>query len=138
MKAPGGVSIIAGIGTDIVDVCRIRQAWERTGEHFLERVFTPGEVRFCRSFADPWPHLAARFAGKESVIKAIGVPLDPRDIEIVRHGQGPKVLLRGAAASQARRLGISEIKISLSHTRDLGLACAAAILASLPSPPISS
>ncbi len=127
MRAPGGVSIITGIGTDIVDVHRIRRAWERTGEHFLTRVFTPDEIRFCRSFADPWPHLAARFAGKESVIKAVGIPLDPREIEIVRRVQGPKVVLRGAAASEAARLGIAEVKVSLSHTRDLAVACAAAI-----------
>jgi holo-[acyl-carrier protein] synthase len=127
MKCPGGVSIIAGIGTDIVDVHRIRRAWERTGEHFLERVFTPEEIRYCRSFADPWPHLAARFAGKESVIKALGTPIDPRDIEISRHGEAPTVVLRGAAASHATRLGIEEVKVSLSHTRDLAVACAAAI-----------
>ena len=107
---------------------RVKQAWRRTGEHFLERVFTPEELRFCRSFADPWPHLAARFAGKESVIKAIGVPLDPLDVEIVREGQRPGVLLKGMAAQRASEMGIRGVKISISHTHELAIAHAVALV----------
>jgi len=63
--------MICGIGTDIVDVGRIRKAVERWGDRFLKRVFTEAEVVYCLAKANPYPHLAARFAAKEAVMKAL-------------------------------------------------------------------
>ncbi len=120
------MTIILGIGTDIVEIRRVRKAWERTGDHFLERVFTPRELDYCRRFSDPWPHLAARFAAKESVIKAFGSSVEPLEIEIVRDSKGPpRVVLHGSAELAMKDMGIMEIKLSISHSG--GLASAQAI-----------
>ena len=61
---------IVGVGTDIVDVQRVRAMAERYGERFLRRVFCDEEMAYCQQFADPFPHLAARWAAKEAVAKA--------------------------------------------------------------------
>ena len=120
--------LIVGIGTDIVEIGRLRRGWERTGERFLRKVFTQEELSYCRSFHDPWPHLAARFAAKESVMKALGFHADPLDIEILRRGTGaPRVALRGSARSRAHKRGVGELKVSLSHTSRLAIAQAVAV-----------
>lgn len=62
--------MILGIGTDIVEIGRIKDAVERWGEHFLKKIFTDNEIAYCNEKKDPYPHLAARFAAKEAVIKA--------------------------------------------------------------------
>ena len=64
--------MIVGIGVDIVEVRRLRQALARQGERFLRRVYTPEEQEFCRRRQDPAPFLAVRFAAKEALFKAIG------------------------------------------------------------------
>ncbi len=63
--------MICGVGTDIVEVARMKRAFERWGEHFLRRLFTAGEIGYCFGRRDPFPHLAGRFAGKEAMIKAL-------------------------------------------------------------------
>lgn len=111
------------IGVDIIEVGRLRQALQRWGERFLQRVYTEGELQACQSRL---PELAARFAAKEAVMKALGTG---------RHGVGwlevevvsgprvrPHVLLRGRAVGRAQELGVAEIGVSLSHTREWGLA----------------
>ena len=83
--------MVLGIGTDIIEIARIRDALDRHGERFLNRIFLPDEVAYCRTFQDPVPSLAARFAAKEAVVKALGTgfgeEMEFHDIEIVR---GPK------------------------------------------------
>jgi holo-[acyl-carrier protein] synthase len=121
--ASGALVIIIGTGTDIIGVGRLKEAWGRTGDHFLDRVFTPGEREYCRRFKDPWPHLAARFAAKESVIKALGVSIDPRDVEVLSGSSGqPRIVLRGRASELGRERGVLELKASLSHTKELAIA----------------
>ena len=66
------MSRIAGLGMDLADMERVRQALRKNGEAFALRICTPDEWAYCRKHADPVPHLAARFAAKEAVAKALG------------------------------------------------------------------
>src|SRR5690606_20134432 len=83
---PGGVVI--GVGTDIIEVERIKSACERHGDRFLKRVYTEGERAYCMQMKNPYPHLAARFAAKEAVSKAfttgIGEELAWTSIEVIK------------------------------------------------------
>jgi holo-[acyl-carrier protein] synthase len=110
-------------GIDIIEVERVQVAIERWGQRFLNRVWTEHEQRICRG---RFPELAARFAGKEAVSKALGtgiVGLVWREIEILQDRRGkPLVFLHGAAHERADALGFSNLAISLSHTK--ALACA--------------
>jgi holo-[acyl-carrier protein] synthase len=72
---PGGV--LVGLGSDLVDVDRIRGVWDRQGERFLERVFTAEERQYCLGMKFPHKHLAARFAAKEAVCKAFSTGIGP-------------------------------------------------------------
>ncbi len=120
--------MILGIGTDVVAVARMKAAFERTGRRFLDKVFTEAELEYCWSRPDPWPHMAARFAAKEAVIKALGLGLDPHEIEIYHQEDGcPAVTLHGSAIDATARYGTLDLKVSLSHTSDLALACALAL-----------
>jgi len=125
---PGVGDLILGTGIDIVKISRIRKAWKRTGQHFLDRIFTVDELEYCRQFPDPWPHLGSRFAAKESVIKAIGFAVDPLEIEIRRTGIGPpEVVLSDRARSEAEESGVERVIVSMSHTGDLAIAQAIAL-----------
>ncbi|MCA9321149.1 MAG: holo-ACP synthase, partial [Planctomycetes bacterium] len=115
---------VKGLGTDIVEVERVRRAIERQGQRFLDRVFTEAEVAYCRQSRHPWPHFAVRFAAKEAVLKVFGTGwgqgLGFRDIEVLRDADGrPSIRLHGAAADLARSRGFDDLIVSLSHTRQL-------------------
>jgi len=121
--------MIKGIGTDLVDVCRIRKAEKKWGEGFIKRVFTENELSYCNLKNNPYPHLAGRFAAKEAVMKALGFGwpnISYRDIEITNHSGLPKVILRGRAKEIAKRGNISKILISISHIDDKASAFAIA------------
>jgi holo-[acyl-carrier protein] synthase len=111
------------VGVDIVEVPRIARVVERWGERFLHRIYTPQEVAFARGQA---PSLAARFAAKEAVMKALGTGargVSWKEIEVVRgRRQAPTLRLTGRALAQAQRLGITRFTLSLSHTKDLAIA----------------
>ena len=113
------------IGIDIVEIARIKQAIARWGEAFLRRVYTDQELKLYRSSPQS---LAARFAGKEAVVKLFGARktgIKWRDIEILsRPGGQPFVNLYGRAKSEAGELGIKEINISLSHSKEYAVAAA--------------
>ncbi len=114
---------------------RIRRAMERTGDHFLSSVFTEAERSYCKRFSDPCPHLAARFAAKESVMKCMGSFIRPLEIEITNEACGrPAVLLHGSAGQIARSKGIQRIMISLSHSGGLAIAQAVALSDATRSP----
>ena len=123
---------IFGIGIDVVEVERIAAAIERHGEPFLAKLFTAEERAYCDSHKKPALHYAARFAAKEAVSKAFGTGIGGQvgwlDLEITRDPSGaPKLALQGAAADFARQNGITEIQISLTHTREYAAANAIAI-----------
>jgi holo-[acyl-carrier protein] synthase len=125
---PGGR--VAGIGIDAVDIIRFRRVIGRRPA-LVERVFTDGERADSESRGDPAQHLAARFAAKEAVMKALGTGLGGfalRDVEVVRTegpgaGRGAPVLrlTEGAAALAAAR-GVARWHVSLTHTDELAFA----------------
>ncbi|RJX23099.1 MAG: holo-[acyl-carrier-protein] synthase [Ammonifex sp.] len=121
--------MLAGIGTDIVDVGRIRRALERWGERFLKRVYTPAEQACCGTKTGVFFYLAGRFAAKEAVLKALGVGRDGvgfNEVEILNDTSGrPLVVLKGRAAAVAQSQGISRVLLSISH--DAGSAVAFAV-----------
>jgi holo-[acyl-carrier protein] synthase len=112
----------AGIGLDVIEVGRVERALERH-PRLAERLFTPGELAYARQRARPGRHLAARFAAKEAVTKALGERgLRPSEIEVEAR-QPPSVRLSGSAASAARERGL-EVSISLTHSRETAAAVA--------------
>ncbi len=122
---------VVGHGIDLVEVARIAGMIDRHGERFLERVFTPGERAYAgRSVKRSAEHLAARFAAKEAVLKAIGTGwrsgIAWTDVEVVREPSGaPGVRVSGVAAEIAAALGATRWMLSLTHAG--GFAAASAI-----------
>ena len=110
-------------GVDIIEVGRIRRVAETYGRRFLKRIYTDGEVAYCRGRA---PQLATRYAAKEAVMKALGTGVRGvrwRDIEVVRRrGQAPTIKLYGTALARAERLGIDHLALSLSHSEEYAVA----------------
>ncbi|HEX9531352.1 MAG TPA: holo-ACP synthase [bacterium] len=122
---------VRGVGIDIVEVRRIEQALDRWGDAFVTRLFTVAEDERARPPHARGIRLAARFAAKEAVMKALGLgwrAMAWREIEILNDPLGkPTVTLRGGAKRAAERQGIAVVLISLSHTRDLAFASAVAV-----------
>lgn len=119
-ESPSASGAVIGVGVDIIEIERVRRAAERGGDRFLRRVFSSTEALYCRSRRDPARHLAARFAAKESVIKALRVPPGLgwlwRDIEVSDGGGPPSLRLTGRALERARTLGVSGSHLSMSHS----------------------
>ena len=115
---------IIGVGIDVVDLDRFAASLERTAG-LRERLFTPAEA------TRPVASLAARFAAKEAVAKALGAPvgLAWHDAEVVSEDSGRPVLtLRGTVRARADELGVTSVHLSLSH--DAGIASAVVVLES--------
>jgi holo-[acyl-carrier protein] synthase len=111
---------MAAVGVDLIEIERVERALERR-PRLAERLFTAEELTYSRARARPGRHLAARFAAKEAVIKALGTPgIAPSQIEIVP-GPPPTARLTGAAAEAA---GNRDVSISLTHSRDNAAAVA--------------
>ncbi|MCS7002106.1 MAG: holo-ACP synthase [Dehalococcoidia bacterium] len=106
------------VGVDLVAIDRIARLMERFGDRFLRRVYTASEIAYCAGRA---PSLAARFAAKEAMSKALGVGVGQvafREIEVVADREGrPTVRLAGNAQRRAEALQVTEWAISLSHER---------------------
>jgi len=120
---------IIGTGIDIVEIARFRKILAGAGERFLTRVFTMEEQRFCFTQKDPAPHLAARFAAKEAVLKALGTGwtrgITWLDVEVLRQKQSaPVIILRGAAQEIALSKGVEKVHLSLTHTDNWAAATA--------------
>ena len=111
------------VGIDAIEIARIRTALERHPERFLRRVYTPAEAAYCRGRV---PELAARFAAKEAISKALGTGLRGivwREMEILPDRRGkPLVYLHGRARRRAEELGLTHFAVSLTHARELALA----------------
>ena len=119
---------IRGIGVDVVKVDRLSQSLERFGARMENRLFTPGELEYCRRHKDPLPHLAARFAAKEAFFKAIGTGLSGgvgwKHAEVLQPGgQQPKLLYHDAALSRFTALGCTSTHLSLTHDGGFAVAC---------------
>ncbi|MFL6239916.1 MAG: holo-ACP synthase [Actinomycetes bacterium] len=110
--------MIVGVGVDVVDVARFEQSLTRTPT-LRRRLFTDAEQLF------PMPSLAARFAAKEAVAKALSAPkaLQWHDAEITRDDDGrPTLSVRGSVAAAADELGVRRWHVSLSHDGGLAIA----------------
>lgn len=123
--------MVIGTGIDIVAVKRIEETEARWGQRFLNRVFTDGELRYSFSHKSPHVHLAARFASKEAVMKALGTGhrngIIWKDIEIMNKDSGkPEIILHGKAKDLANSMGVRCIHVSIAH--DGGYAVAQVIL----------
>lgn len=116
---------IFGIGTDLIEIDRMRQALNRRGERLLWRLFTGREIGYCRAKRVPYPHYAARFAAKEAFFKALGSGwrggLRWNEVEVA-HAEGgkPTLVLTGTVQRWAEEKGVREgnIQVSLTHSRD--------------------
>ena len=119
-----------GIGTDVVEVDRFREAMARR-PGLAERVFREGERRYAEERTDPTERYAVRFAAKEAVMKALGVGLGAfafRDVEVVKGPSGaPSLRLTGRAADLAARRGVTSWHVSLTHSGLVAEAVAVAL-----------
>lgn len=120
-----------GLGVDIVDISRFRNILKRTPS-FERRMFSKSEIAYCEKMNDKVPHLAARFAAKEAVLKSLGCGFSSgigyKDIEVVLEKTNkPTVNLFGRAVEVAKSEGVENISISLSHTSNDAICCALAI-----------
>jgi len=118
---------VMGIGVDLVNIPRIRAVIDRWQEHFLRRVFTEGEIAYCRAHRDPVPHFAARFAAKEAGLKALGTGLRLgvrwRELEVRRaRGEAPVLVLSGRSEEIGRSRGGSRMLLALTHEGEYALA----------------
>ena len=117
---------ILGLGFDATDIPRVRATFERYGERFLRRIFTEGEVAYCKRRRDPVPSLAGRFAAKEATMKALGTGRSRgvlwRDIEVVRAGGPPQLRLHGGAARRAAAMNVRSSLLTITHSEALAMA----------------
>jgi len=111
------------LGVDIIEISRIERTIERFGRRFLNRVYTESELRVCR---DKPSRLASRFAAKEAVMKSLGTGtrgVGWQEIEIRHDSKGkPLVYLSGRARNRAEDLGLGELAVSLSDSREYAVA----------------
>ena len=126
--------MIIGIGTDIVEIERIREMIERHGDHFLNRCFTPNEIEYANRHRDSTVRFAGRWAAKEAVVKALGTGfvqgITFHDIEVVSlHTGQPTVQLSGKALQISQQLKIVEVKLTISHAREYATATAIGVSA---------
>jgi holo-[acyl-carrier protein] synthase len=119
---------ILGLGVDLADIERVGRLLEKY-HRFAERCFTDHERQYAFRFARPERRLAARFAGKEAVMKSLGTGwrrIRWQDIEITGGGK-PTVRMTGTAARRAQVLGVSEVLVTITHTDHSALVMAVAV-----------
>lgn len=121
-----GSAKVSAVGVDIIEIHRIEAALAKHGERFLKRVYTPLEAAVCRGRIN---ELAARFAAKEAVMKALGTGARGvawREIEVIPNRRGkPLVYLHGRARDRAEKIELEGLDISLTHDGDLAIAIVA-------------
>jgi holo-[acyl-carrier protein] synthase len=119
--------MIVGTGVDLCEVARLKAAMERHGERFKNRVFTAREIHYADSKANRYERFAARFAAKEAGMKALGTGwqggLGWRDLEVTNLPSGrPTLAFHGKAQEIAKKMGVRNISLSLTHTADQAMA----------------
>jgi holo-[acyl-carrier protein] synthase len=111
------------VGIDIIEIDRVADVIRRHGDRFLNRVYTPDEIAHCRGRVS---ELAARFAAKEAVMKALGTGVRGvgwRDIEVLPNRRGkPLVFLYGRGAARAKRIELRGLEVSLTHSKEYAIA----------------
>jgi holo-[acyl-carrier protein] synthase len=118
--------LIKGLGSDFVEIERIKKSVERHGTHFLNRILSQQEQDYCYQFQEPFSHIAGRFAAKEAIAKAmgtgIGALLSWLDIEIINDTQGKPIVTLSETAR--KRFQNPIIFLTISHSHDHALAVA--------------
>ena len=122
--------MIVGVGVDLVEVARVREALEdpKTGRRFRDRVFTQGEIQYCeRKRRGKYESYAGRFAAKEAVMKALGTGWGAKvtwlDIEVVSTPGGkPELHLHDQTSTFAQEMGVRQIALSITHTKQHAIA----------------
>jgi len=119
--------MIVGTGVDLAEVPRIRASIERFGRKFIERIYTTREIAYVERKANKFERYAARFAAKEAGMKAIGTGwrhgVRWHDFEVANLVSGkPTLRFHGVAAQFAERLGVKNVSLSMTHTKEYGMA----------------
>jgi holo-[acyl-carrier protein] synthase len=120
--------MIVGTGVDLCEVPRIKKAIESShGQRFVERVFTEREIAYAQRKAHPYERYAARVAAKEAGMKALGTGwrdgIAWRDFEVANLPSGrPTLRLYGKAAEIAKKLGVTNVSLSITHTAEQAMA----------------
>ena len=117
---------IIGLGMDATEIPRVAAAIERYGDRFLHKVFTAGEIAYCRRRRNSAPSFAARFAAKEAAMKALGTGFSRGvywlGIEVVRHSGPPQLRFHDGAAARFAALGATGSLLTLTHSEELAIA----------------
>lgn len=117
---------IIGLGIDATEIARVAAAIERYGERFLARVFTEGEIAYCRRRRTAASSFAARFAAKEAAMKALGTGFSRgvfwTGIEVVRRGGPPQLMFHDGAAARFAAIGATGSLLTLTHSQELAIA----------------
>lgn len=121
--------MIYGLGSDIIEISRIRASIERYHQHFLDKLFTSQEQQYCTKYRDSAPHFAGRFAAKEAIAKALGVGLGEKlswlEMEIKNNEEGkPTVVLSPKAMVAFHQ---PQLLITISHCREYATATCIAL-----------
>jgi holo-[acyl-carrier protein] synthase len=119
--------MVLGVGTDLMETQRVQESIDRFGERFLQRIFTAGEIAYCRRKRNAAESFAARFAAKEAGAKALGTGISRgvnwKEFEVKREESGrPTLHLSGRAAELAEAMGVRRIQLSLTHSREFAMA----------------
>jgi holo-[acyl-carrier protein] synthase len=117
---------IIGLGIDATEIARVAAAIERYRDRFLAKVFTDGEIAYCRARRNAASSFAARFAAKEAAMKALGTGFSRgvfwTGIEVVRRGGPPQLRFHAGAAARFAAMGATGALLTLTHSQDLAIA----------------
>ena len=119
--------MILGMGTDIVEVFRMKDAINKWGDNFLGKIFTPREIKYANSRRFYHQHFAARFAAKEAVVKAFGepkkFPIKWTEIEVVNDDEGkPAIKFHNDALKLKNKKKVTNVVVSMSHSKNYAIA----------------
>jgi holo-[acyl-carrier protein] synthase len=120
--------MIVGIGTDILEVARMKHELQRQGARSKTELFTPAEIAYCEGKRYPARHYAARFSAKEALFKALAARAPGqaawREAEVtLGPGGEPRLLLHGALRETVEEMGVTSTRVSLTHTAEMAAAC---------------
>lgn len=111
---------VEGVGTDIIEIERVREAISKHGDSFIEKIFTKEEQAYCKKYRDPMPQYAARFSAKESIVKALGCGFGDQigflDIEISHDPAGKPIVQFSPAAK--KKFNQPHVILSMSHCKE--------------------
>jgi holo-[acyl-carrier protein] synthase len=121
-----GLMDIIGLGIDATEIARVAATIDRYGDRFLAKVFTEGEIAYCRARRNAASSFAARFAAKEAAMKALGTGYSRgvfwTGIEVVRRGGPPQLRFHAGAAARLVAMGATGSLLTLTHSQELAIA----------------